>query len=84
MRVTPGAARTAVGGRRGDALVIRVTAKPAAGAATKAALQAAAAAFGVPASDVSLVTGTASRDKVIEIAGTLAILRLRLDELLGS
>ena len=82
--MTPGSARTAVGGQRGDALVIRVTAKPVAGAATRAALRAAAAAFGVPASDVTLVTGTASRDKVIEIAGTPAMLRRRLDELLGS
>jgi len=84
VRVTPGSARTAAGGRRGDALVIRVTAKPVAGAATQAALRAAAAAFGVPASDVTLVTGAASRDKVIEIAGTPATLRRRLDELLGS
>jgi uncharacterized protein YggU (UPF0235/DUF167 family) len=82
--VTPSSARTAVGGRRGDALVIRVTAKPLAGAATQAALRAAATAFKVAASDVTLVSGAASRDKVIEIAGTSATLRRRLDELLGS
>jgi uncharacterized protein (TIGR00251 family) len=84
VRVTPGAARTAVGGRRGESLVIRVTARPAGGAANRAALRAAAAAFGVPASDVTLISGAASRDKVIEITGNPAALRLRLDELSGS
>jgi hypothetical protein len=69
LRVRPGAARTAAGGRRGDALVVRVTARPAGGAATRAALRAAADAFGVPRSAVTLVTGAASRDKVIEITG---------------
>ena len=65
MRVRPGAARTAVGGRRGDALVVCVTARPAGGAATQAALRAVAKAFGVPRRDVTLVTGATSRDKVI-------------------
>jgi uncharacterized protein YggU (UPF0235/DUF167 family) len=83
VRVKPGAARTTVGGRRGDALVICVTARPAGGAATQAALRAAADAFGVRRSDVTLVTGAASRDKVIEIAGPPAALTRQLDELLG-
>lgn len=83
LRVRPGAARTAVGGRRGDALVVRVTARPAEGAATRAALRAVADAFGVPRSDVTLVTGAASRDKVIEISGPPTALTRRLDVLLG-
>ena len=83
LRVRPGAARTPAGGRRGDALVVRVTARPAGGAATRAALRAVADAFGVPRSAVMLVTGAASRDKVIEITGPPAALTRRLDELLG-
>ena len=83
VRVRPGAARTAVGGRRGDALVVRVTARPTGGAATLAALRAVAGAFGVARSDVTLVTGAASRDKVVDIAGSPATLARRLDELLG-
>jgi uncharacterized protein YggU (UPF0235/DUF167 family) len=35
-------------------------------------------------SDVTLVTGVASRDKIIEIAGPPAALTRRLGELLGS
>ena len=83
MRVRPGAARTAVGGRHGDALVVHVTAPPAGGAATQAVLRAVAEAFGVPRRDVTLVTGATSRDKVIEIAGPPAPLARRLGELLG-
>ena len=83
MRVRPGAARTAVGGRHGDALVVCVTAPPAGGAATQAVLRAAAEAFGVPRRDVTLVTGATSRDKVIEVAGPAGPLARRLGELLG-
>ena len=82
VRVRPGALRTAVGGRRGDALVVCVTARPAWGAATTAALRAAAGAFGVARSDVTLVTAAASRDKVVDIAGPPGTLARRLDELL--
>lgn len=83
VRVRPGAARTAVGGRHGEALVVCVTARPTGGAATQAVLRAVAAAFGVPQRDVTLVTGTTSRDKVIEVAGPAAALARRLGELLG-
>ena len=83
MRVRPGAVRTAVGGRHGDALVVCVTARPAGGAATQAVLRAVAEAFGVPRRDVTLVTGATSRDKVIEVAGPAVPLARRLGELLG-
>lgn len=82
IRVRPGAPVTAVGGARGDALVVRVTARPVAGKATEAALRAVAEAFGVRRADVRLLTGPTSRDKVVSIegdpdslAGTLATLR---------
>jgi hypothetical protein len=82
LRVKPAASRTAVGGRHGDALVVAVTAKPVDGKATEAALRAVAQAFGVSRSSVTLVTGAASRDKVIGIAGPAQALAERLDELL--
>jgi uncharacterized protein len=69
IRVQPGAPRTAVGGARGEALVVRVTARPVGGKATEAALRAVAEAFGVRRADVRLVTGAASRDKVVSIDG---------------
>jgi uncharacterized protein len=73
MRVTvwvrPGAARTLVGGERDGVLVVRVAARPVDGQATEAALAALAAAFRVRRRDVTLVTGAASRTKLVEIAG---------------
>ena len=83
MRVRPGAARTAVGGRRGEALVVCVTARPAGGAATQPVLREVSETFGVPRRDVTLVTGATSRDKVIEVAGPAVPLARRLGELLG-
>lgn len=69
IRVQPGSGRTAVGGVRGEALVVRVTARPVQGKATEAALRAVAEAFGVRRADVRLVSGAASRDKVVRIDG---------------
>jgi uncharacterized protein len=84
IRVKPGSARTAVGGRRGDALVVSVTARAVDGKATEAALRAIAEAFDVRRRDVSLVVGAASRDKVVEIAGEDVRLAGRRDVLLGD
>jgi uncharacterized protein len=83
IRVKPGSARTAVGGRHGDALVVSVTARAVDGKATEAALRAVAGAFDVRRRDVSLVTGAASRDKVVEIDGEAGRLAGRRDALLG-
>lgn len=73
IRVRPGASRTRVGGRydgpRGAALVVAVQARAVEGAANTAAVSALAEAFGVRRRDVSIVSGTTSRDKVVEISG---------------
>lgn len=69
IRVRPGAVRQEVGGRHGDALVVRVTARAVDGKATQAALRAVAEAFGVRRDQVSLVSGGASRLKIVDIAG---------------
>ena len=80
IRVRPGAPSTSVGGDYGGALVVRVSARAVAGQATEAALAAVAAAFGVRRRAVTLVTGAASRTKVIEIDGADQAI---LDELLA-
>jgi hypothetical protein len=71
VRVRPGASRTRVGGRYGDGadarLVVAVSARAVDGAATRAVLEAVAAALGVRARQVSLVHGMTSRDKLLEI-----------------
>lgn len=67
VRVRPGASRTRVGGAHGDRLVVAVGARAVDGAATAAALDAIADAFGVRPRAVRLVTGATSRDKLVEI-----------------
>jgi uncharacterized protein len=69
VRVRPGSARTRVGGEHDGALVVRVTARAVDGQATAAALAAVAGALGVRRHAVTLVAGTASRTKIIEVAG---------------
>ena len=79
----PGSARTSVGGRHGDALVVAVTARAVDGKATEAALRAVAEAFDVKRREVTLVTGATSRDKVVDIDGEPTTLSARRDTLLG-
>ncbi len=69
VRVKPRASRPQVGGLHGDALVVAVREPAVDGRATTACLDAVAAAFGVRRSQVRLVSGAASRTKVIEIDG---------------
>lgn len=83
IRVKPGAARTSVGGRHGDALVVAVTARAVDGKATEAALRAVADAFDVRRRQVTLVTGATSRDKVVDIDGAEDELSARRAALLG-
>lgn len=82
IRVKPGSARTVVGGRHGDALVVAVSARAVDGKATEAALRAVADAFDVRRRDVALVTGATSRDKIVDITGAAAALSVRRDRLL--
>lgn len=69
VRVRPGSPRPGVGGEHDGALVVRVSAKAVDGRATEAALSAIAAAFGVRRRAVTLVTGAASRTKIVEVTG---------------
>ncbi len=69
VRVQPGSARPGVGGEHDGALIVRVSARAVDGRATEAALRAVAAAFGVRRRAVTLITGAASRTKIVEVAG---------------
>ncbi|MFI5706538.1 DUF167 domain-containing protein [Kribbella sp. NPDC051620] len=86
LRVRPGSSRTVVGGRyegpAGPALVVAVSARAVEGQATKAVLQAVAAAFGVRSSAVTLVRGATSRDKLVDIHADQTEIQARLEELL--
>lgn len=82
VRVTPGAARTSVGGRYGDqeppVLVVRVQERAVDGRANDALVLAVADAFGVARRDVRIVHGHTSRAKVVEVAGGDAHVLARL------
>jgi uncharacterized protein YggU (UPF0235/DUF167 family) len=67
--VSPGAGRTAVVGRHGDAWKVRVTAAPENGRANEAVLRLIADALSLPRDAVTLVSGHGGRDKVVELTG---------------
>ena len=69
VHVQPGAGRTAVVGRHGDALKVRVGAPPQGGRANEAVVALIAEALGVPVAAVTLVAGASSRAKRIRVTG---------------
>ena len=69
LRVSPGAARSAIVGRHGEGWKVRVTAPAEGGKANEAVLRLVAAAASVPRRSVRVVSGHASRDKIIELDG---------------
>jgi uncharacterized protein (TIGR00251 family) len=69
LRVSPGAAHSAVVGRHGAAWKVRVNAAPEDGKANDAVVRLLAKALAVPARDVQIVSGHASRDKTVALAG---------------
>ena len=72
LRVSPGARRTAIAGRHGDAWKVRVSAPAEAGRANEAVLRLVAETLSVPRADVRLVAGHGARDKVVELEGLAA------------
>ena len=69
LRVSPGAGRAAIVGRHGDAWKVRVTAPPEHGRANEAVLRLLTQALGVPRGAVTIVSGHAAREKIVELTG---------------
>ena len=69
LRVSPGAGRSAVIGRHGDAWKLRVAAPPERGRANASVIALLAESLDVRRPDVRIVSGTVSRDKVVEVVG---------------
>jgi uncharacterized protein (TIGR00251 family) len=69
LRVAPGAARSAVVGRQGEAWKVRVAAPPEAGRANDAVVRLLAETLALPRTSVTLVSGHRTRDKIVELAG---------------
>ncbi len=69
LRVSPGATRTELAGRHGDAWKVRVSAAPDRGRANDVVVGLLAERLRLPRSAVSLVAGRTSRDKIVELRG---------------
>jgi uncharacterized protein (TIGR00251 family) len=69
LRVAPGARRSRVVGRHGDAWKLQVRAAPERGRANDEVVALLADVLGLTRSDVRVVTGLTGRDKVVELAG---------------
>jgi uncharacterized protein (TIGR00251 family) len=85
LHVQPGAGRTAVVGRHGDALKVKVSSPPQDGRANAACVTLVAETFGVPEAQVELVSGAASRSKRVRVRGVETdevrrLLELALDD----
>lgn len=65
----PGASRSHIAGWLGDALKIRVSAPPEKGKANAAVAAVVAAALGLPAGSVAVVSGKSSPRKLVEVRG---------------
>ena len=68
LRVAPGARRSEVVGRLGEAWKLRVHAAPERGRANDEVVALLADALGVPRSELRVVAGHTARDKVVEVA----------------
>lgn len=69
VHVTPRARRPSIGGTRGGALKVAVSAPPVDGAANDAVIEALADALGIPKRRITLVRGASSREKTLRIEG---------------
>jgi uncharacterized protein (TIGR00251 family) len=73
VRVAPRASRTAAAGVHDGALKVRVAAPPVGGAANEELTRYLAKALGVPMRSVEVVSGHASKSKVVRAAGASAV-----------
>ncbi|HUZ81598.1 MAG TPA: DUF167 domain-containing protein [Gaiellaceae bacterium] len=69
LRVSPGAGSSGIIGRHGAAWKVRVRAAPEGGKANAAVVRLLADTLALPVRDVEIVSGHASRDKTVALAG---------------
>lgn len=72
LHVQPGARKTEVAGRYGDALKIRLAAPPVDGKANEALIGFLAASLDVPRKSVTLLSGASARTKRLRVSGVEA------------
>ena len=69
VRVQPRSSLDAIGGEREGALVVRLTAPPAEGAANRALVRLLGRILGVPPTAIRVVRGATGRSKLVSVAG---------------
>lgn len=69
LRVSPGASRSEVVGRHGEAWKVRVAAAPESGKANEALVELLASTLGVPRGAIEIAAGRGSRDKTVVVRG---------------
>jgi uncharacterized protein (TIGR00251 family) len=69
VHVTPGARQEEIVGWHGGSLRVKVRARPERGRANEAVIRLLARRLGVAPTNVSIVHGAASRDKLVEVVG---------------
>lgn len=81
LHIQPGAKKTEIAGRHGDALKIRLAAPPVDGKANEALIRYIAERLQLSKSAVSLKSGQTSRQKVLEVVGAelAAVISLNAD-----
>jgi uncharacterized protein (TIGR00251 family) len=85
LHVQPGAGRTAVVGRHGNALKVRVAAPPQGGRANAACAALVASLLGVATDAVTITSGESSRSKRVRVTGVdVEEVRRLLGEAVGS
>ena len=72
VKAVPGASRSEIVGRLGEALKVRVAAPPEGGKANREILALLAERLGLAGADVTLVSGAASAAKVVALRGVTA------------
>ena len=69
LRVSPGASRSEIVGRHGDAWKVRVAAPPESGKANDALVELLASTLGISRSGIEILSGHGSRDKTVVVQG---------------
>jgi uncharacterized protein (TIGR00251 family) len=69
VKVEPRSSKKGISGLIGDSLKVKVHAPPVGGAANEELIEILSKEFGIKKSDIQIVRGNASRDKIVEIAG---------------
>jgi uncharacterized protein len=69
LRVSPGASRSEIAGRHGEAWKVRIAAQPQRGKANDALVELLASTLGVSRSGIEILAGHGSRDKTVVVRG---------------